>query len=301
MQVDHGFKFSLFIAGVQKCGTTSLKNYLSEHPAVVTHAQRECGVFNSIPLPSDEAICSEYFPDLAHQPGLKVIAKYVSLAKRADSLKRLVDHSPNCRVILMLRDRADRAYSSWRMETVSGGETRSFHDAISAAANDKRSRSFRSYIEYGFYQQQLATVLQSFPPSAVRVVWLEDFAADTRGVVSSVLRWLEIDNRVCSEFDVIHNKGGSARSKLLGRGIGWAINEQNPIKGKIRNLLGPKFSRRIGRSLRALNRMKASDLTIQEDTRLILEELYKTDQAKLKQTLDEAQVQVLSAQVSRRD
>ncbi len=40
-------QISMFIAGAQKAGTTSLKNYLAQHPQIGTHTQEEMLYFNN--------------------------------------------------------------------------------------------------------------------------------------------------------------------------------------------------------------------------------------------------------------
>ncbi len=121
MAVD---KVDFFIVGAPKCGTTSLVAYLSEHPSICFSRRKE-------PL---------YFAtDLDHAKRARNFADYMALFERAredqitgeasvwylysrTAVKNILAHNPNAKIIIMLRNPADAAYSLHGQFLRSGNE-----------------------------------------------------------------------------------------------------------------------------------------------------------------------------------
>src|SRR5205814_6196919 len=116
-------------------------------------------------------------------------------------LERLAAYNPAARLILMLRDPVERAWSHWRMEHGRGVETHPFGWCV----RQGRQRLFNaqpwgvhrefSYVERGFYGAQAERLFSLFPPDQVLVLRAEDLLADPDALLSRVADFLGTPQR----------------------------------------------------------------------------------------------------------
>ncbi|MFB6216670.1 MAG: sulfotransferase domain-containing protein, partial [Candidatus Aenigmatarchaeota archaeon] len=131
--------FNVFIVGFQKSGTSSLSYYVGQHPCIRGHKSREMSYFVSDREYKREfsSVFQEYYPDGVDQEQL-VLAKSVDVAYVEKAAQRLKEHSPDCKIVMVLRDPVDRAYSAyWHMRR-EGWETKeTFEKALDAEEEHK--------------------------------------------------------------------------------------------------------------------------------------------------------------------
>lgn len=108
-------KFPIFlIIGAQKAGTTALHNYLSQHPLIRPAATKEIHYFSSDSLYSKGL---DYYHSkfvFANDDLLFLDASPSYLASDI-AYKRIYEYNPKIKMIALLRDPVDRAYSAWNM------------------------------------------------------------------------------------------------------------------------------------------------------------------------------------------
>lgn len=195
------------IIGTQKGGTTSLHGYLAQHPQVAASTTKEVHYFDKnyhrgenwyrthFPLKavSTHALCGESSPFYLFCPN--------SPARAAAML-------PEVKIIVLLRNPVDRAYSHYQLTKRRNREPLSFEDAVAAeperlAGERERliadatynSTSYRnySYVSRGFYLQQLSEWWKHFPKRQFLVLQSENFFRDTANVFDRVLDFLKLD------------------------------------------------------------------------------------------------------------
>jgi len=115
-----------------------------------------------------------------------------------NSLERIAAYNPAMKLILMLRDPIERAWSHWRMEYARGAERAAFGWCV----REGRMRLFESdpwgvhrefsYVERGFYGEQLERLYGLFPREQVLVLRAEDLEADRAPVLAAVRRFLKL-------------------------------------------------------------------------------------------------------------
>lgn len=189
-------RVTFLIAGVQKGGTTALFDYLLDYPDVALSKVKEAHFFDDeardwsrpdyaeyeAQFPSaDDRPCGEATPIYTYWPG---------------SLERIRAYNPGMRLILVLRDPVQRAWSHWRMEYARGAETQPFawciregRQRLFAAEPWGHHREF-SYVERGFYGEQLERLYALFPREQVLVLRSEDLRADPAPALASVRAFL---------------------------------------------------------------------------------------------------------------
>lgn len=197
------------VLGAQKAGTTYLFTELCHQPRVVAPFVKEAHHFDERP----EAGGSRYrafFPStlerrLVVRGGRPITGEctpeYLFFPWIPGALRAVV---PDARLVVVLRDPVDRAYSHYWHSRARGEESLEFDEAI--AAEDGRltvdPRSSRdalrahvrwSYVRRGFYAEQLDRWFRVFPAEQLLVVLSPEMREDPLGTLGRVARHLGAD------------------------------------------------------------------------------------------------------------
>jgi hypothetical protein len=190
------------ILGAQKSGTSSLHNYLVQHPGVIEPLRKEVHYFD-IGYQRGEAWYRAHFGPLG-APGLNLDSSPYYLFHPAVP-QRLHDLLPQAKLIVLLRDPVRRAYSHYWHERDKGRETLAFEDAIAAeperlgdshqqlaAGTLQRSHAHQhfSYLARGRYAEQLERWFELFPREQFLVLRFEDLAREPLAVLNQALGFL---------------------------------------------------------------------------------------------------------------
>jgi hypothetical protein len=189
-------RVAFIVAGVQKGGTTALFGYLGEEPGVSLSREKEVHFFDDEtqdwPQPDYGAYHANFVP-FDGRPRGEATPIYLYWP---NSLERIAAYNPAMKLIVMLRDPVARAWSHWKMEYARGVETRPFAWCI----REGRQRLFAgqpwgfdreiSYVERGFYGEQMARLLDLFPREQVLVLRAEDLRADRAATLAQVRSFL---------------------------------------------------------------------------------------------------------------
>lgn len=270
-------KIDLFIVGAQKCGTTSLKNYLGEHPEIKAQFQTEMTYFvNEDEFRSGYSQAyKKYFAD--NKKSCRVhVGKYVSLPQSELGLHRLKEHNPDAKVIYMVRNPVQRAYSSYLMEQSVGDEKRGFDHAIKDALANTDSWQYRAYIGYGFYIQEMHKIQSYFPTQNIKVIVLEEFKSASQQVLSEIFDWLDVDSGFVPNIEKVHNEGGCQRFRFYNRILRTFLHERNLLKRSLKLLLPSKLTSAIGFELRQFNKEKNRKADISDEIKHLLTEIYSS-------------------------
>lgn len=178
-------QLSLAIIGAQKASTTALALYLNQHPKIYFPPIKETHFFRR-PLTPDGP--GDRDPELLNQryvdaPEGSLLADGTPIYMYwPHALPLLKAHNPNMKLIVSLRHPALRAYSAWSMERRREREDLSFSAAIREGRRRVATAPFGvhniySYVERGFYAQQLHRVFESFDPEQVFIMRSDQISA----------------------------------------------------------------------------------------------------------------------------
>lgn len=186
-------RVAFLIAGVQKGGTTALFDYLGEEPGLSLSREKEVHFFDDETrdwAAPDYAAYHAAFAPFDGRPRGEATPIYLYWR---GSLERIAAYNPDIKLIVVLRDPVERAWSHWKMEYARGAETRPFAWCV----REGRGRLFEaepwgfhrefSYVERGFYGEQLERALALFPREQVLVLRAEELRADP-GTTMDALR-----------------------------------------------------------------------------------------------------------------
>jgi hypothetical protein len=187
---------SFLIAGVQKGGTTALYDYLADYPDIALSQPKELHFFDDDARDwgaPDYGAYHAHFPAPDGRPCGEATPIYLYWPQ---ALERIAAYNPGMRLIVTLRDPIERAWSHWRMEYARGAERAPFAWCIRLG----RQRLFEarpwghhrefSYVERGFYAEQLARLFARFGREQVLVLRAEDLRADPAASLRAVREFL---------------------------------------------------------------------------------------------------------------
>ncbi len=215
-------RVSFFIAGVQKGGTTALFDILSQHNDVCFPERKELHFFDNESLdwaePPYELLHAAFAP--ANDGALLGEATPIYVYW-PNALERLKAYNPNAKIILLLRHPTFRAYSQWRMETTRGDEPLSFEACISEIGRDRvriapgGAHRVHSYVERGFYADQLQRIYSLFPKHQVLVQRTDHLWARPEETLQAVSRFLDLSGSIQKTGYVTPYEGKTSGSMTL--------------------------------------------------------------------------------------
>ena len=193
-------KVDFVVIGAQKAGTTALFDHLSDDPRLNLSTVKETHFFD------DESVdwsAPDYGAYHRHfdrtRPGLMGEATPIYIFW-PESLERLAAYNPAARLILMLRDPVERAFSHWQMEYARGVETWPFAQAIregrrrlDGLPGNHPDRRVFTYVERGFYGAQVERLFGLFPREQVLILLADDLRRRPSAPLAAVSRFLGLE------------------------------------------------------------------------------------------------------------
>lgn len=189
-------KVAFIVAGVQKGGTTALFDYLGEEPGLSLAREKEVHFFDDEDQDWAAPDYGAYHAHFAAPDGRQRGEATPIYLYWPGSLARIAAYNPAIRLIVMLRDPVERAWSHWKMEYARGVETEPFAWCI----REGRQRLFGgepwgfdrevSYVERGFYGEQLERLLHLFPRDQLLILKSGDLRGDPGAALSQVRAFL---------------------------------------------------------------------------------------------------------------
>ena len=217
-------KVDFFIVGAPKAGTTSLYHYLSEHPQVEMSSQKEPDYF------SDKAI---------HQQGMyygknrvNTLDKYESLFVQKEGVvygegsvsylfydnvaEDIKKYNPNAKIIIMLRNPIERAFSHYLMDYRLGLVSDSFENIITKKSKHKNAHLFyQQYIEVSKYATQIQRYLDFFEKDSILFIDYDDFKKNVSETVDLTYNFLNISAEFSADINTKYNTFTMPKNKVI--------------------------------------------------------------------------------------
>jgi hypothetical protein len=277
-------RINLMIVGAQKAGTTSLKEYLGEHPALKTHLHKEFSYFfdDTDYAEGYAKALKKYYPDTEAEQLL--VAKNAGLYTSEEGMKRLRNHNPDCHIVILLRNPVQRTYSAFLMEKNYGHIDISFHEmkAIIAKADPDDWR-FSFLVGMSLYDRHLEMIYRYFPKEQVTIIRYEELNNKPDKVCRDIFVKLGVDAGFTPNTRVRHNVTHKTRSETMGRMITNLLRNNNRLKKIARVFLPGSADYKAGEMLRKANLTKARHEPIDPEMAEFLKQYYKPHNEKLEQ------------------
>ncbi|MFM8305443.1 MAG: sulfotransferase family protein [Actinomycetota bacterium] len=208
---------NFFVIGANRAGTTSLHHYLSQHPQVYMSPVKEPNYFNpeagrEHPLWPNRATpamtLEEYQALFAGVTGETAIGEsstvYLTILGAPERIRVAV---PDARLVALLRNPIDRAFSDYSLHRSWGTESLSFADAVTAELDHDGpvAGRMRGYVRTGFYGQSLTRYLEVFERAQLRVYLYEDLMSDPDALLRDLFGFLDVDLSTKVDTTARHN------------------------------------------------------------------------------------------------
>lgn len=217
---------SFILVGAQRAGTTSLFRALQSHPQVYSANYHKGVNYFDVNYDRDFTWYQGHFPTAASlrrrsrsrgtsgEPITFEASGYYMFHPCA--AERLARHLPEVKIVAMLRDPVERAYSAHKHELARGYETEPFERALEledgrlagevermSADPDYQSFSHRhhAYLRRGQYAEQLERLRRFFPADRIHVIESESFFELPERTYGRLLEFLELPPTMPERFD----------------------------------------------------------------------------------------------------
>jgi len=198
------------IIGAQKGGTSSLFYYLKFHPEIIRPIKKEIHFYNihyqkglkwyqaHFPLKSESHITGEASPDYIFHPL---------------SAQRIKALNPEMKIIVLLRNPIQRAYSAFQMNKRMGIDPRdNFEEAVQyELENDKGVEQIYDYDKHNFfylargkYAKQLAVWKEHFSDNQFHIIQSDVFFKDSKEELQKVYKFLGIKQILPTDYKAMN-------------------------------------------------------------------------------------------------
>ncbi|MBD3343806.1 MAG: sulfotransferase [Chitinivibrionales bacterium] len=221
---------NFLVVGAAKAGSTAVATYLEEHPQIYMSPMKEpkfiSSHFMKFPYngPGDDFVENFTVRNLPTYKGLfKWVRRHRAIGeasvenlfyyeKAIPVIKKLFGDP---KIIIILRNPVDRAFSAYKMMVRDGREELSFEEALEREQKRKEENweFLWFYREVGLYYKQVKAYLESF--SRVKVTLYDDFRMDTIGFMQNLYRFLRVRDNFKPEVALKFNVSGRFRNVFL--------------------------------------------------------------------------------------
>lgn len=286
---------NFIVLGAGKAGTQSIYNYLMEHPEIYMSPTKETNFFalygqqanfQGPPDPinqysiSDMAEYQAQFAGVTHEKAIGEISPLYLY--HPDAPKRIKQTIPNAKLIVILRNPVDRAFSCYLFLRGRLTETiLDFDDALKAEQEriDKNWPWPWHYKSLGFYHEQLQRYYELFDPEQIKVYLYDDFKINNIAIMQDMFNFLGVDDTFTPDVSLQYNFSGLPKNKILQ----YVLTGPNPIQTALKPLLPTKFRRKIVSVIKRKNLTRPS---LQPEVRSKLIEAYREETLKLQSLLN---------------
>lgn len=227
------------IIGGRRCGSTSLYNYLIQHPCVAPALRKEIHYF-STKYHKGLSWYKANFPSTLYKWYFNKTKKKNLITGEASPYylsnphapKRIYQTFPEVKLVALLRNPIERAFSDFKH---SNEETLSFDEAIkkeeTRLSGEKEkilsdpdyvsiSHWTQAYIAQGIYVEQLKNWMEIFPKDQILILKSEDLFSNPENALKTVYKFLNLENFNLEEYkrynytDSLETMESSTRKQL---------------------------------------------------------------------------------------
>jgi len=273
--------------GAQKAGTTTLYNILSQHPHIYLPKEKETKFFqrNFDYAKGLNYYSSEYFSKVKIEKCIgEIDPEYLYFESVPYRIYETL--GDDIKILFLLRNPVDRAYSHYLMSVRRGYETCNFLDALEKepdrlkdTSNDTRyfsQKSHFSYIDRGLYAKQIRRYLKYFKKENMHFILFEqEFFHDKRKTINELLEFLCVNSDVPITVNLHSNPATMPKSSFLTK----FVHKENKVKNILKYLFpNNNFRRGLKKIIDSLNQKKIHKKALEPAIRKkIFEKYFKND------------------------
>ena len=259
------------VVGAPKAGTTSLYNYLKGHPDVFLPHRKELLFFDSSfhkGLPWYERYFKHYRGEKAAGD---ISPTYMSNPFVPKRMRRTI---PDAKIVFILRDPVERAYSHY-WDLVGWGSSASFKETLRAPTMYKRGHGYIEFdiLDFGLYSLHIKRFLDHFPAEQCGFFLYDDLRDRPQEFLNGILRFIGVSERPLPLTERKFHTCRVNRSRLFGNVL---VSERlrDLTYSCVPSALVPAC-RGLYESLLSLNTKKIKPPAMGEEEKSFLKERYR--------------------------
>lgn len=279
----------IFIVGAAKAGTTSLYYLLGQHPQICTPVVKEPNYFSNLDHAHDitkpgngpgddgttwtstqEAYDRLFKLKSSHHYCLDGSVSYLYSRKAAQYIH---EYSPQAKIIMVLRNPVQRAWSHYKHLIRDNREEHSFEKALEL--EDERIEQgweFSWHLKHmGLYSRQVERYLELFGDN-IRVYLFDEIVKDMEEITYDATSFLGLPAYDYQFEDKRHNVSGKSKNKV----VASLINKAAAYKATINSIIPPSVTHKLTQTIRAAN-TTPGDMELDKAVAQQLTEFYETD------------------------
>ena len=288
---------NFLIVGAAKSGTSSLHNYLNQHPQVFMPSYNKERMKVKEPrflikdlvqhrLHNGIWTFEEYqslFTDVKDEKAIgESTVLYLYYYKHA--IKNIIHYlGEDVKIIIMLRNPADRAYSAFQHVSRGFKENNSFERSLEIETGrmekEENLTPMVMYKEMGMYYEMVKAYMESF--KNVHIIFYEDFRDKIESEMNKTYNFLGISNNIEIDFITKHNVGGK---RWKDEKMKHVFMKDNPIKSILKSVLPKKIRKGMRNKLVKASTNKVEPMKL--ETRKGLNDYFRQDVKKLSELLN---------------
>ncbi|NET03028.1 MAG: sulfotransferase [Sphaerospermopsis sp. SIO1G1] len=277
---------NFLVAGFEKCGTTSVYNYLNQHPQIFMSPVKEPNFLerdweNFAQTKESRIDTIEKYQNLF----VNVTDDHLAVGEISpnllfhyqSSIPRIQQYVPNAKIIVILRDPVQRAYSDYLMQIRDeiSSNTPTLTDQIKYSAT-------KSYtLTKGLYYTPVKSFLEAFGSNNFKVCLYDDLVKNSTTFIQDIYKYLDVD----SDFVPDMSKKSQVAQVPRSRSINQLLKTSNPVRNIIasalRIIMPLELRQKIRSTLVNLNSQGKNAQPLSEAEIYALSQYYDDDVLKL--------------------
>lgn len=249
---------NFLVIGAQKAGTTSLFDILKQHSRIYMHPKKELHFFDRDQDYEDGVnFYAAYFRDTGNAQAIgEATPIYLFLPHVPQRIKDTL--GKEIRLIAILRNPADRAFSQYKMMVNKGLEKRSLKEALDANINRLKSGFSQdiitTYLDRSFYSYQIENYFNTFSRENIRVyLFEEDFVDNRKEMIRDIQEFLEVEYE-----DLITHVKSVPNTKVKSGYFDKVLNSPHPVNQFFKRVIpSEKMRARLKYTMNNLNTKNA--------------------------------------------
>lgn len=241
---------NLFIIGAMKSGTTSLHEYLNEHPDIFMSEVKEPGYFaEELNLDKGE----DWYLSLFKGAGdAQIIGEssthYSKYPAHKNVAERIAGFSPDARLVYVMRDPIERALSQYWFSIDSSARRPVGNIYMERRPILTAFKEDNSFTDFSDYALQLRQYLDYFPLDKIYTLTFESLISEPALETNKLLLWLGVTG--CIENDIFEKRWNSTSEKIVSiKGFGLLQKLRCSGAWDMISPLVPRSLRKVGTSL----------------------------------------------------
>ncbi|GEM_PF-2850437 len=228
---------NFIVVGAHKAATTSIHNYLKQHPDIYLISNKGSDRLSRKPYINSLEDAGEYLAQFEGATTQKALGEVSSVYLHGDGVATKIKNLfPDIKIIAVLRNPAERAYSHilWAgKKNFTLKEIKDFDSVILSIFSAQEK--FR---QPGLYYQNLKGYFDKFDREQIKVLLYDDIVHEKQKFFKEILAFINVDSTFNFDFQEHYHKGtlkidNSSRKALQ------IINSRNNIKNALKFILRP--------------------------------------------------------------